>query len=222
MSFPHIAYQQLTPALVPKTVECIGVSFANSKDPFTVAFKYTSVQWGMIAQMFVKRAAEKDLSLIAYNHREDRVEGVIINEDWKERQPDYYRSLDEWRPVRAIFNELHTRFKATSSRIDHGRIMHPLYFTCVRPESRGLMVFSQLWERTLETARARNFEQIVAEGSTPIADAILTQSKLGFREEVSVDFREFLFEGQPLYRHLGPDFKKLSMYSRSVASDLYI
>ena len=39
------------------------------------------------------------------------VTGVIINEDWKDRQPAAYRLLGaEWRPVRAIFNDLHTRY----------------------------------------------------------------------------------------------------------------
>jgi hypothetical protein len=36
--------------------------------------------------------------------------GVIINEDWKEKQPEMYRTLEDWAPVRAIFNELHTRY----------------------------------------------------------------------------------------------------------------
>ncbi len=35
--------------------------------------------------------------------------GVIINEDWKEKQPEEYRHLLDWAPVRAMFNELHTR-----------------------------------------------------------------------------------------------------------------
>eukprot|EP01116_Phalansterium_solitarium_P009120 TRINITY_DN23150_c0_g1_i1.p1 TRINITY_DN23150_c0_g1~~TRINITY_DN23150_c0_g1_i1.p1 ORF type:complete len:231 (+),score=24.08 TRINITY_DN23150_c0_g1_i1:181-873(+) len=221
----HIVFRTLTPSLVPKTVECIGYSFASSNDPFTAAFKYTPIQWGMISNMFVRRAGEKDLSVVAYNEQEDRVEGVMINEDWKEKQPDFYRQLDDWRPVRAIFNELHTRFKAHNSRIDYGRILHPLYFTCVRPEYRGQGLLNELWERTLETARARNYEAIVAEGSTPAAEAILTTTRIGFKEAVAVPFSEFLYEGEPVYRHLTSGqhgFKKLAMYQRDVNSNLYI
>ena len=61
--------------------------------------------------MFVQRAAQKDipLSVVAYNEELDRVEGVIINEDWKESPPPPYRELHDWRPVRAIFSELHTK-----------------------------------------------------------------------------------------------------------------
>jgi hypothetical protein len=59
--------------------------------------------------MFVQRAAHKDLSLVAYNPLKDEVEGVIINEDWKEAPPVPYKDLPDWRPVKAMFNELHTR-----------------------------------------------------------------------------------------------------------------
>jgi hypothetical protein len=45
------------------------------------------------------------------NEASDSVVGVIINEDWKDKQPPQYRALgDEWRPVRAIFNNLHTKY----------------------------------------------------------------------------------------------------------------
>jgi hypothetical protein len=53
--------------------------------------------------------ASRDLSLVARDEETGRVEGVLINEDWKESPPAVYRELIDWRPVRAIFNELHTR-----------------------------------------------------------------------------------------------------------------
>ena len=48
------------------------------------------------------------------NENEDRVEGVIVNEDWTEKPPEeFYKLTDTWRPVRAIFNSLHARYVTT-------------------------------------------------------------------------------------------------------------
>lgn len=42
------------------------------------------------------------------NKMTDRVEGLVVNEDWKEPTPEEYSVLsNKWRPVRAIFNKLH-------------------------------------------------------------------------------------------------------------------
>ena len=42
------------------------------------------------------------------NEETDRVEGVILNEDWKEKKPEEYSKLSKkWGPIRAIFNKLH-------------------------------------------------------------------------------------------------------------------
>jgi len=170
--------------------------------------------------MFVQRAAKKDLSFVAM--KDDVVQGVIINEDWTEAPPEWYSQLEDWRPVRAIFNELHTRFKATTARIEKGKVLHPLYFTSVRPEMRRQKIVSQLWSKSIVVAQERNFDTMVAEASTPTTEKVLC-GKLGFKEVVSVNFNDFKFEGKKIYAPLTSEgFSKLGIYQRSVTSDLFI
>jgi len=215
-----VSYQTLTPKMVPKAVDCIAVSFANKSDPFTKALGLTQAQWGVMAQMFVQRAADKDLSFVAVNENDGQIVGVTINEDWKEKQPDVYRSLVDWAPVRAIFNELHTRYKAQQAFITHGKVLHPLYFTCVRPEARRLGIVSKLWEQSVELARSRNYEQMVAEASNPSSESVF--QKLGFTESSFVKFADFKFQGETPFAGMEKDgFTKLTMYQRPIPSNLY-
>jgi len=219
---PKINYQTLNHKLVGKTVDCIGKSFSESRDPFTLALGLTATQWGILSHMFVQRAAKKELSIVAIDPEKDRVEGVIINEDWKESPPDLYRSLEDWAPVRAIFNELHTRFKAEHPRIDYGHVLHTLYFTCVRPESRGRGIVSDLWDRTVEIARASNYATMVAEGSAPATEKVLW-GKMGFRIVTQVPFAEFKFHGNKLFADLPKQgFEKLAIYQKSIPSNLFV
>eukprot|EP01119_Soliformovum_irregulare_P005390 TRINITY_DN17157_c0_g1_i1.p1 TRINITY_DN17157_c0_g1~~TRINITY_DN17157_c0_g1_i1.p1 ORF type:complete len:223 (+),score=47.82 TRINITY_DN17157_c0_g1_i1:80-748(+) len=222
MSITLVSYHKLTPAHVPKAIKCIGHSFATRNDPFTKALNLRAEQWEDMSGMFVKRAAQKDLSFVAINDTTGEIEGVQINEDWKELPPPDYKNLKDWKPVRAMFNELHTRYKAKSTYIEPGRIIHGLYFTCVRPESRKRGIVSTLWEKSTEVAQERNYAHMVAEGSNEVTGHLLG-SKLGFKEIASVDFSSFLFEGKHPFDNLGSDgFRRLTIYQRPITSNLFI
>lgn len=55
-------------------------------------------------------------------------------------------------------------------------------------------IVTALWEKSIELARERNYQTMVAEASTPITGHVLAE-KLGFEEVASVDFETFQFEG---------------------------
>lgn len=220
-----IKIQLLTPKFVSQTVDCISETFSKSKDPFTIGFHFSALNWGIMSQTFVQRAAEKDLSFIAFNEDEEKVVGVILNEDWKEKPPQMYHQLSDWRAVRSIFYDLHHKFKEIQPRIDHGKVLHPLYFTCVRPEVRRQGVVSQLWEKSVELGRSRNYEMMVAEGGTAAVDRLLRE-KLGFREITNVKFEDFKVDDEfplrSLMKEPGLGFDRLAIYLRSLTSNLYI
>lgn len=221
---PKVSFKTLTPGpMVSKAVDCIGASFANSNDPFSKSLGLNQTQWAVMSQMFVQRAAQRDLSFVAFNEESGQIEGVIINEDWKEKQPDAYRELTDWAPVRAIFNELRTRFKSAHPSIEHGKVLHPLYFTCVRPDARNQGIVSQLWMKSVELAQMRNYEKMVAEASSPATQQILTNTRLGFREIANVSFEDFKFQGRHVFKDLTKEgFEKLAIYERPIISDLFI
>jgi len=202
-------------------MDCISISFCDNYDPFTKALGLSQTQWGIISSIFLSRAAEAELSFVAINTETNQVEGVLINEDWKQQPPRLYHQLDDWRPVRAIFNELHTRYKAIRPRIEYGKVIHPLYFTCVRPESRRKGIVTTLWEKTILVAREHNYETMVTEaGSSAAANIFL--KKLGFKEVVCVSLRDFKFEGQTVFAKEGMDeFGRLAIFERKIPSDLY-
>ncbi|PRP81384.1 hypothetical protein PROFUN_11071 [Planoprotostelium fungivorum] len=217
---PHAALEEATEDITSE-VECISRSFSKSNDPFTRALKLTPTQWGVMSQMFVQRAAHQDMSLIAYDPDVDEVKGVIINEDWKETPPSDYHQLMDWRPVRAMFNDLHIRFKATQPRIEAGRLFHPLYFTCVRPETRNSGIATELWLRSLDIARERNYTDIVCEASA--ASSVSLCKKLGFREVAGIDYQNFMFDGKFVFADLDKkEFDKMTLFQRPITSDLFI
>jgi len=216
-----ITYKILTPGYVGKTVDCIANSFAH--DPFSLASNLEPRDWAVMSGMFVERAAVKDLSIIAINEETNMVEGIMLNEDWKERKPEQYYQLGEkWRPVRAVFAKVHTMYKSEHPKyIEKNSILHPLYFSCVRPSSRRLGVMKKLWKKSLTLASDYHFETMVASSSSTSGSNVCRS--LGFREISSVPYKSFMYEGKNIFYTL-PDidseFEKLSVFERPIATNL--
>jgi len=174
------------------------------------------------------RAAEatNPKAVVMLSEDEETVDAVMVNEDFRQAPPAEYRMLaSDWRPVRACFRELHTRFKGNHTRpITDGEIMHCLYFTCVRPEGRGQGQMKALWSGTVEVAKEYGYRHLVAEASTQEVRDVL-HSHLGFKEVAAVDYADWRFEGfTPMEEVVAKDPKewtRLSMSIRNVPSDMY-
>ena len=182
-----VIFKKLSPAYVGSAVDCVAASFLD--DPFTKVAKLEPSDWAYISSMFIQRAATKDLSIVAVNKMTDRVEGVVVNEDWKEPTPEEYSVLsNKWRPVRAIFNKLHNEFKAQHPRqISKGVILHSLYFSCVRPEYRRAGIIGNLFTESLLLASDYHFDTVACEAASPAAWG--TCEKFGFTEvNISLPF----------------------------------
>jgi ribosomal protein S18 acetylase RimI-like enzyme len=91
----------------------------------------------------------------------------------------------------------------------------------VRPEARRQGIVSSLWEKSVEVARNRNYEQMVAEAGGPISQAVFKH--LGFDEVANVAYQDFKFQGETPFAELPRHgFEKLAMFHRRISSNLYV
>jgi GNAT superfamily N-acetyltransferase len=230
----------LRPEHADAAVRCVAASFAapparqaaaaaaagGRLDPFTAAFNFKRASWARLSGPFVARAAAAPapLSVVAYNRGSGEVDGVICVDDYLKQPPALYRGLPaEWAPTRAIFRELYTRFDATplAPRAERSTLQC-LYFSCVRPQARGAGVMKQLYRHTIEAARDRGFESIVASAAHPDVQRTLRDA-LGFEEVAAVDFAAFAQEtGLDGFASLPPGYEKLALMRRKLPSDLYV
>jgi len=175
-----------------------------------------------MAKIFVDRAASQNLSLIAIDE-EEKVHAVMLNEDWKEPPPVAYHSLaSEWRPVRAAFNEVHTRFKAQQEFIQPGQMLHTLYFSCVRPEAAQQGVMGSLFNESISVARDNNFREMCADTSSDGTAKLA--NNLGFDNTAALSYRDFFFDGVKVFDELpaqNDQWTELATHKRKVPSDMY-
>lgn len=214
---------RLTPALTRQAVNCVAEAFSSRDDAFTRALNLSHEHWAAMATCFIERAAFSDnaLSVVAITP-EGRVDGVMVNEDVLLATPATYRSAlsDDWRPVRQMFRELHTKFREDYAPTP-GQIMQCLYFTSVRPEARGQGVMKALWAGTIDAARDNGFSHVVAAASREDVRDVLGEH-LGFSELASVPFDSYSFGGKRPFAGLPQadpaQFSRLSLHRRKVST----
>lgn len=223
---------RLTPRYVKEAVACVADTFAHSKAcPFSSTLNIGREPWEALAESFVYRAAmaRQPLSIIAVAP-DGRVDGCVINQDWRSPTLAAYKALEKsfpvWRPVQEMFRQVHEQFEATVTPSPApGEFLHAMYFASVRPEARGQKVMTGLWAHTVEAAREQNYRQIVALAATNNARNVLSEF-LGFHEVASLPYSSWTFEGRTPFSEapkLDPvEFNRLSICKRQVPSDLYV
>lgn len=222
----QLTYKRLTPQYKDAALACIAESFTDktSQEPFSWVMNLKQHHWKTMAGIFVERAASQNLSLIAVNKEDDSVHAVMLNEDWKEPPPMAFKGMaSEWRPVRAAFNEVHTRFKSSQTFIEPGQLLHTLYFSCVRPELRGQGVMTNLFNHSIKVAQDNNFCEMCADTSSESVAKVA--AALGFDVVSTLSYKDWMFDGVHVFEEL-PQHKEgwfeLATHKRKVPSDMYI
>jgi hypothetical protein len=178
-------------------------------------------------------AAAQPLSVVSINGATARVDGACLMEDWLAARPLSYRGehlASEWRPVRAIFSELHERFTAALDVAprERGHTLRVLYFSGVHPDARRDGVIQGLWTAAVDVARANGYTSITAQASSEATRKML-RDELGFAEVAAVPFADFRAAAEEggysgaVFAELtrrSPD-ARLSIHRRSIPSDLY-
>jgi len=223
------AYLKLTPEYADAAVRCVADTFAVMEDPFTRAFHMRSYSWAQMAATFIDRSAHaaNPLSIVAFNRATGVVDGVMVNEDWLQPPPAAYMALPaEWHATQGIFRALHTRYnESPGAPVAPGDAIRCLYFTCVRPEVRSQGVMKGLWRHTIDVARDFGFKNVLAQAGGEHTRQVL-EHHLGFREAVSIDYREYgkqhALPGLAELPKVDPiNYSRLSLMGRKVPYDLY-
>jgi len=222
----RLTYQRLSQHNKEGAVNCIADTFTNpdSTEPFTWCMNLRSHHWKSMSSIFVDRAASQNLSLVAIDEDSGDVMAVMLNEDWKEPPPVAYKALtDQWRPVRAAFNEVHTRFKSTQPHIAPGQMLHTLYFSCVRPEARQQGLMTNMLNKSIQVAQDNNFSSMCADTSTDSVAKVA--SNLGFDPVSSLSYKEWMFDGIKIFEELPKNkstWNELSTHVRKIPSNMYV
>jgi ribosomal protein S18 acetylase RimI-like enzyme len=172
-------------------------------DPPAVAVGLPAPQIRQIVLAFGSRAAADQLTVIARESSTGELLGAVLVEDFTAPPPaGLDRSAPDFAPVGALLESLDNRFRAMRE-ISPGTHLH-VFMVGVADGAAGRGVASRLVSLCLANAGLRGYRHAVAEATGLASQHIFRRH--GFRDLLSAPYRDFLFEGKPVFSSIvGPE-----------------
>jgi len=217
--------KRLTPKYTAQALDLIVSSFSHptAKEPLSQVMNLKQRSWRAMAGLFVERCSTDKLSFVVVHDKTDEVQGVMLNEDWKQPPPAEFRQLgEEWKPAQAMFAAANNSFKNSQGHIASGQMLHCLYFSCVSPEMRRLGLMTDMWQESVDVAQRYNYSEMMAHCSTDRSARLA--EKLGFEKATAIKYTDFEYAGEKYFSELpqvDDKFRELACFKRKVPSDMY-
>ncbi len=197
----------------PAINRLLGASFFH--EPMGQALGLSEEDWYDFAACFVPECTTNGLSVIAVpEDSPDELAGVFINRDFKAPLPaGFPKGLDGFAPIIDALVSIDTEYEKLRPDLRPGQVMD-LWMVGVTPGGRfakkGLA--STLFQVSVDVARQRGFQRCVVECTGHFSQRGAVKS--GFQEMARVVYKDYRFEGRPVFERIPEPHSKFALYER--------
>ncbi len=191
----------------------LGASFFH--EPMGQALGLTEKDWYDFSAFFMRECTTNGLSVIAvHEDSPDELAGVFINRDFKAPlPPGFPEALPRFNPIVDALVSIDTEYEAGRPGLEPGQVMD-LWMVGVTPGGRYAKkgIASTLFQVSVELARQRGFQRCVVECTGHFSQRGALKS--GFQEMARVIYKDYRFEGRPVFASIPEPHVKFALYER--------
>ena len=191
----------------------LAASFVH--EPMGRAAGLTEKDWYDFSAFFLPECTTNGLSVIAVPESSpDELAGVFLNRDFKgPLPPGFPEALPRFAPLLDALVRLDTEYEAGCSGLQLGQIMD-LWMVGVNQGSRYARrgIASTLYRVSVEQARRRGFQRCVVECTGHFSQRGAIKS--GFQERMRIIYKDYRFEGRPVFASIPEPHVKFALYER--------
>jgi len=202
-----ITYELLQEKDLQGTIDCLIEIFITDEQ-LTKELGFTTEEFYPLAEIVCVKAVEDKLSLIPKDVKTGEVIGFTIAQDLFGNE-GLLHSINEkvvkFKPAIDLVEKLETEYLKNKPKVEKGQILY-VFMSGVRPNYRGGKVARIGFEKNVEAAKRKNYQYAMTECTSRTSQ--ITAKRLGFKEIVSIDYKDFLYEGKPVFQGLAETHKK--------------
>ena len=193
-----IDYGPLDATTLEGAINCISRAFVEN-EPMTRHLGITMDEFLHFAKATYPDFARQDLSFVARDQRTGEVVGVRVSEDYARPAPTPKIAglSPKFSPLFALLQSLTDQFEA-ERRVKPGQYAH-LFMVAVRKSHTNRGIAPMMNEIFLKHVIRKGFTHAVTEPTGRISQHILI-NKFGFKPLHRVDYKDFIFEGEHVFR----------------------
>jgi hypothetical protein len=191
----------------------LGQSF--TQEPMSRALGLTAEELGAFAARFMPECTSNGLSVIAVPQEQPRqIVGVFINRDFKAPlPPGVPEDFPRMSPIIHALVSVDEQYEAQRPGLQVGQAVD---LWMVGVDLRGPFahhgIARNLFRLSVEVVRERGFERCVTECTGHFSQRCALAT--GFEERARVPYKEFLFEGRPVFASIPAPHEKVVLYER--------
>ena len=204
-------YHSASEAWTPAIVRLLSESFA--REPLAIAVGASSYDLAFLIERFMPECVGNGLSVVAVPHSDPAVlAGAFLCRDFKAPLPEgLFEELPWFAPIGQALMTVGDAYEANRPGLNIGEAVDLwLVGTDARFARRG--VARRMFRVCAELARETGFSRCVSECTGRYSQRAAEQA--GFREMARVDYRDFRFEGEPVFVNVPAPHTHLAFYER--------
>jgi GNAT superfamily N-acetyltransferase len=165
-------------------------------EPMAAALQVTSEEMVAFVRLFMPRAVEQELSVVARAVRTGRLVGAVITDELGMPPPEGMDSISpRFAPLLTLLDQLDHAY--LQDRVaDAGEILHP-FMVGVHPEATGRGVAGGLLDACLENGVRRGYRTAVTEATGARSQHVFRTR--GFQDRLTAPYTAFRFAGRPVF-----------------------
>ncbi len=195
-------------------VRLLSESFC--REPMSAILGATAADLAPLVERFMPECTSNGLSVMALDDREPgTVAGVLINRDFKLPLPDGVPDAFAWfLPIATALGSVDTVFeeKRPSLQVGDALDLWMLGVDSARFGQRG--IGGQLVRLSTALARERGFARCVTECTGHFSQS--AAERAGFTEVTRLRYKDFRFEGRPVFAGVSAPHTHLALYEREL------
>ncbi len=185
----------IKPQDIDGVTKCLAATFM--REPMTKVLGITLEEFNHFAYLFVQKAAQEGLSILARDPNSEEVIGCLVAEDFVTDPPAGIETVcEKFYPIFALLGGLDEAYKETNPVVP-GQLYH-IFMVGVQRAYAGSGVIHKLNMAAERLAQSKGYKGAIGEATGPISYGIYTKRQL-FKEVHSIAYRDFRFDGKAVF-----------------------
>ncbi|MFY8037839.1 MAG: hypothetical protein ACOVMQ_11760 [Cyclobacteriaceae bacterium] len=178
--------------------ECFALSF--QREPMVRQLGIQTEEFMPFAHVCCQQAIDQGMGLVAIDDATGKIAGFTILQDALDEISFDLTEHQNFLPIFEMLGQLQSKYIVDKKIINYGDVVVS-FVTGVHAEFQGTKVAFLLFGQSLELAKSKGFKKMITEVTGRLSQNGVRR-RYAFTPYASVLYREFLFDGQPVFGNI--------------------
>lgn len=188
-------YGVAKPSDAEEIIRLLATVFSESEPP-AMAMRLSFRDMELFLRLFAPAAIGKGLTIVSRGSDTQKLAGALLTDDFAAPQaPDLNKISTKFRPIFSMLDTLDGQYRSGRA-ISTGEYLH-LFMLGVDGAFTGCGIAQGLVKTCLDNGLHKGYRMALTEATGKVSQRVFR--KQGFVDRFSVSYRDFLYEGKPVF-----------------------